>query len=366
VKLKPQKPYRILRCAAEAVIAALLLMMTFGGPVRSAADAGTCRVEPPVRALDLPRYYSDADKSVVDPAKLAANKAATRSVRKYTRSVVRAADRAWTAPDQATRDRAAACAAERLLTWATVSALLGEMKTRQAEYERKWTLAALSLATLKIADRLSSQDAAKITAWLTALADRSYAFAASPGRIRNNHWYWAGLGQAATSMVVASTHSARRENEHDEVRLWRRAQSIFRDAMSDIDADGLLAKEAERGRRALHYHVFSVMPLVVMAELAAHRGEDWWSTSDGALERLVALVARAIRNPETFPIAGQERPINTRAGWAYLVVDRFGQATPAAALPEDVIAKRSHRLIGGDARVLKSALDALSARRRSR
>ncbi len=111
----------------------------------------------------------------------------------------------------------------------------------------------------------------------------------------------------------------------------------------------------ERLPRALYYHVFSAVPLVLMAELAASRGEDWYALGDGALHRLVKLSHASLNDPAIFDRIArvpQERPLNTRSGWLQLYLARFPTNLNA---PHPVVAD-GHRWIGGNAQVLSAIL----------
>ena len=137
--------------------------------------------------------------------------------------------------------------------------------------------------------------------------------------------------------------------------MWMWRGGIMQDAARDIAANGTLPEEMARGQRALFYHVFSVVPLVLMAEMATKRGEDWYALGNGAVHRLVQLSASGLANPETFDRLAsvpQERPINTRAGWLQVYQRRFpGRLTQS--LPE---VAEGHRWLGGSVTVLLAAL----------
>jgi poly(beta-D-mannuronate) lyase len=136
----------------------------------------------------------------------------------------------------------------------------------------------------------------------------------------------------------------------------------MQDAASDITADGVLPLELERKSRALHYHVFALMPLVVLAELGQTRGEDWYALSDGALNRLAEVTMKGIVDPDTFEaLAGepQEQPVEPGAGWLELYSWRYSDKIPDG-LPE--IAP-GHRWLGGDTTVLAQVLKTYKAAR---
>jgi len=289
----------------------------------------------PVRDLDIPRFYANAEGSKTDPELARLHAAAVEPLVAFLREIVDAADKA--ARGNTARG---ACALEWLTTWANGEAWLGQMVTRQAEYQRKWDLGGIALAYIKLRPLAQPEQRRVIEPWLKRWAATSRAFFDAPGRQRNNHWYWLGLGMMATAIATDS-------DEH-----WQAARAIYRDGLRDIQANGTLPLEMQRQSRALFYHVFAVTPLVMMAEIGTRRGEDWYGTENGALHRLVDLCVRGLVDPETFErIAGksQERPVNARAGWLPLYQSRFSDRVAPGPLP-DVASK--HRWLGGDVDVL--------------
>ncbi|MGF1649540.1 MAG: alginate lyase family protein [Hyphomicrobiaceae bacterium] len=310
----------------------------------AAVPAAACPSPPPAPVtLDLPGYYTDTAKARPDPEREAALRAATHETTRFLRVVTTNADLSRQSPSPRTQRIAARCATKWLLAWAEGRAYTGSMGSSQAEYQRKWDLAGMALATLKLRPHLTDDEFGTLSAWLHRLAEQVVAFQFAPGRTFNNHAYWAALAIAATAHLT-----------HDDA-LWSRARDIFERAAAGIAADGSLVAELERGERALHYHAFSAMALVTLAELAAARGEDWYATADGALHRLVARTAAGVAEPEQFDrLAGtrQQRPVDARAGWAILYRARFPDR---AAGPISVA--RGHRWLGGDVLVLRAALD---------
>jgi poly(beta-D-mannuronate) lyase len=298
---------------------------------------------PPVRDLALPRFYADDAGSVVDPAADAAHKGAVRPLAEFLRRVAADADRAWREPKREAREAAGRCALAWIGAWAAGGAWLGRMTTRQAEYQRKWDLAGVALAYLKVRHLAGPAERARIEPWLTRFADAARAFFDDPSRKRNNHWYWLGLALGAVALTT------------DSDRHWQTARAIMQDAARDIAADGTLAEELRRKARALHYHAFAAMPLVVLAELAQSRGEDWYALNDGALHRLVAVTASGLAEPAQFAErAGvkQDQRTSPGAGWLTLYRARFPDRLRVIAtrLPD------GHRWLGGNVMVLKEAL----------
>lgn len=309
--------------------------------------AADCPRPPPaVVDLELERYYADARGSEVDPALKEAHAAATAPLTRFLREVTREADRAVTRRDGGKAPEKARCVGRWLAAWAESGALLGRMSGPQAEAERKWDLAGLALAYLKLKPELDGKTRTAIEAWLGRLATASSAFFDDRGRKRNNHWYWLGAGLAATALAT------------DDARLFESARGVMRDAARDIGGDGTLRHELARGSRALHYHAFSATALVILAELGAARGEDWYAMEDGALHRLVEVTARGLADPAVFDrLSGvaQERPVRPGAGWTTLYAARF----PGRLPPEAPEAAPAHRWLGGDVRVLAATLAAL-------
>ena len=246
---------------------------------------------PPLRNLNVPSFY----KALLDPKLAAISAAAMRPYNGYLRVVTSQADLSLSASTPTARAEAGRCAGEWLAAWAQGQGWLGQMATQQSEFRRNWNLTGLAIAYLKIKPHVTPEQRALIEPWLDRIATvtRSF-FNDHRSHRRNNHWYWLGLGLAATGLATGSE------------RHWEEARRIMSDAAHEIRADGTLPMELDRGPRALHYHAFSATPLIMLAELGAARGEDWYSLGNGALHRLVVLTVAGLRNPALFThLAGQ-------------------------------------------------------------
>src|SRR5262249_52800787 len=55
--------------------------------------------------------------------------------------------------------------------------------------------------------------------------------------------------------------------------------------------------ELARGRLALHYHLFALEPLAVLATMARINGVELAPADDAALRRLIAFVVRGLDDP---------------------------------------------------------------------
>lgn len=320
---------------AVALMAALLSVAATPAPAAPACPPPP----PPVRDLDLPRFYADKAGTRVDPDLDKAHKSAVEPLTAFLRRVVDDTDKALRRRDA----EAARCPLAWIEAWARGEAWLGRMETKQAEYQRKWDLAGVALAYVKLKPFATPAQRSLIEPWLVRFADQARRFFDDPARTRNNHWYWLGLGLAATGLAAESP------------RHWSEARAIFKDAAGHVGPDGTLPLELARQSRALHYHAFAVTPLVVMAELAAARGEDWYRESGAALHRLVALVAKGLADPAAFDrlaATPQERPPGTGAGWLALYRARFPDRLPGP-LPE---VPEKHRWLGGNVLFLAGAL----------
>ena len=326
----------LLRCLAVAI--ALV-----AGLVPAAAEC--LRPPPAIRDLDLPRFYSDDAGSIVDPELLAKHRAAVEPLTDFLRNVTGNADKSVRRTKLDQQAEPAVCALVWLDAWARGEAWLGNMSTRQGEYQRKWDLGGVALAYLKVRAFATEDERRRIEDWLMRWADIARTFFDDPERKRNNHWYWLGLGMGAVGLAANSP------------KHWDMAREIMKDAAKDIQADGTLPQEMDRKARALHYHVFAVTPLVALAELGRARGEDWYCLGDGALHRLVALAARGLRDPKMFeamPLVAtpQEPDTNPGAGWLIL----YGQHFKARVEPGWPAVNPSHRWLGGDVQVLAKVL----------
>ncbi|HUS97296.1 MAG TPA: alginate lyase family protein, partial [Hyphomicrobiaceae bacterium] len=283
----------------------------------------------------------------VDKAAEARKRAAVKPLQTYLKTVVALADnKSRDVPAEASTQ----CAIIWLRTWARAGAYLGDVSSKQATAQRKWDLAGLALAYLKVRQAAGPSDRAAIEPWLQSIADRVLVDFSAKGKIRNNHWYWTGLGLAAVGIATSSD------------RHWADARRIMNDAARDIRVDGLIELELQRGQRALHYHTFSAMPLVAMAELSLAHGEDWYKLSNGALHRLVAATAAGLADPTLFDRATgvqQERPVKPREGWLHLYLNRFPERLPEAVVVGLPASKFAHRWLGGDVRRLDGPLKSI-------
>ncbi|UGQ45507.1 alginate lyase family protein [Massilia endophytica] len=215
----------------------------------AAVNAAAACPAPPQAVIDIDAnsYYTDKHHSVIDPVLRARNIANTKPIEDYLSAVSKNAG--------STRADDRRCALDWMAAWAGRRAMLGKMSTEQSWYQRKWTLAGLALSYARVKSEASPEQKQVIEAWFKSLADETMAHSDARKGVRNNHYYWEGLAVAAAGAVVG-----------DERQLaWGR--KVFDHAMSQVAGDGSLPLEMARASKALHYHVFSVQPLVLLASI---------------------------------------------------------------------------------------------------
>jgi poly(beta-D-mannuronate) lyase len=224
---------------------------------------------PPQRDIQPESFYIDRSYSVVDPEKLKRYQAQTKNLSDFVVQVAKLSD-AWLRSEPP-QPAPAACALDRLDTWASAEAMLGHLD-QNGEHQRKWILSGIALAYLKIRDAPGLDPAARLRVeqWFVRLARASLDFYATYARVNyNNHMWWAGLAAAAAG--VAGNDRA----------VFDRAVALYRTALHDIQPDGTLPIEMFRKARALIYHINSLTPLVMLAEFGAANGLDLYTEKDG-------------------------------------------------------------------------------------
>ncbi len=333
----------------------LLAAAAFTGFAPLPASVSAACPAPPdvVTNLSLDRFYTDTKGSSIDPVIRKANDETTKPVTEFLRATNRMADSALRTSDPERAREPAACALAWMQNWAEGHALTGPMTepggemSKQGEHHRKWALAGLALTYLKLKPYTKASHRSAIEPWLKAMVDDARALFDDAGVKRNNHWYWLGLATGAVGIATGS------------VTHWKTAADIFQDAMDDVSPDGTLPLELARGSQALSYHAFAVTPLIVLAEIAAFRGEDWYSLSHSALHRLVATTAQGLTQPKSFEAlsgSAQKEPVKPGYGWLNLYAARF----PGMLADPPGNVKPGYRWLGGDTRLLAHALTRLS------
>lgn len=298
----------------------------------------------PMRDVDANTFYSDSNHSIVDAERYRRNQEITRPLAEFTRKLGDFGD-AWMGSLPA-NPAPARCALDWLDTWAGAEALLGTL-TMQGAYERKWTLAGSALAYLRVryAPGLDPARKARVEAWFVRLARAMIPYYERPpgsgisDKI-NNHLYWAALA-AASAGVAAGDRT-----------LFDWGIQRYRFAARQIAADGTLPLELARRSKAHAYHVFSAMPLVMLAELGRANGLDLYAEEGGALGRLVHRAVDGFADPSYLArAAGAPQEIEKidawRTSWMEIWYARTGDPAVLLWLASNRPAR--NRWLGGDA-----------------
>jgi poly(beta-D-mannuronate) lyase len=261
-----------------------------------------------MRDIKAMGYYSDAAKSVIDDAKFKENLTLTKPLNDFNKHVADMSDRYL-----ATGDRAAgACTIVWIDRWARDGAMLGDMvhvNNDQADYLRQWVHAGVAIAYLKVRPLANPEQHARIENWLKAVAVKSLAYWDNPRKSRNNHYSWTGLGVMATALSTGDSH------------LLNAARAIYQKGVNDITDEGVLPMEMARGERAFHYHNYALDPLVLMAEMARNKGEDWYAYESHRIDLLANRVAAGYSDQDWFarragaPQAREDAKPTGETGW---------------------------------------------------
>jgi poly(beta-D-mannuronate) lyase len=272
---------------------------------------------PPIHDLMGVSYYLDTSRSIADPTRKKQNEAAFAPLRAYVARVIELAD-GWMESRPANPVYALR-AVDALAAWARSGALLGNVN-QQGSHERVWTLAGLALAYLKVRDAPTVDPGARVVveAWLARVAEAVKPRDARPGRMSdaNNHADWAALAVAAAGAAA-----------HDRALYdWGLARG--RIGIAQIRPDGLMPLELARGAMALHYHLFALAPLIMLAELGEANGVSLYAENHGAIQRLAGGVIEGLRDPAPFAaaagVAQQVRaPRGPDLAWAEPYFARF-------------------------------------------
>jgi len=246
----------------------------------------------PPRDFATNSYYIDPRHSITDPVLKKKYEESVAGIDAFSRSVAAASDRYRTTGSNA----AAQCVADLLTAAARQKALAGKMDGFQASYVQGWALGAWAVAWLKIrgSRAVSREQAGAIMPFLKKLAEANREYYETRRRGRrpndadNNHLYWAAFAIAAAG-IAANDRS-----------LFEWSVAAYRHGIEDIRPDGTLPMEMARGQMALHYHLYALPPLVMLAEFGAANGLDLYAERDFAIRRLVQRCVAGLESPAFF------------------------------------------------------------------
>ena len=299
----------LLACATTGAPAALVPPPGFTAAVqdkRSDDDAAECAKAPApyTGKLAFPSKYegSDQARDELNPKAEAQYEAMISEIRELERQVSSMVSHYL----HSGRPELLDCTLTWLDTWAQAGALLGAAETHTGKSVRKWALASVASAYVRLKFSVSqplgqdAQRAQRIEAWLGRLGDQVIAdWKNQPERAINNHQYWAAWA------VMADAVALNRRDFFD----WALAQ--YRIGAGQVDAEGYLPNELKRDTRALAYHNYALGPLAMIAAFAKANGADLGPSRD-AMQRLAGRVLAGVDNPKTFEAKTGEK--QTREG----------------------------------------------------
>ncbi len=261
----------------------------------------------------------DPTHSIIDPVRQEAYRKSADPVKAVGVAIVKAADDFRTTGSR----EAAQCAANRIIVLAQDKSLSGKMSSSQAYYVQGWVVGAVAIAYLKVRANveISAPQSTLIANWLDSVGVETKSFYDSHtlahGANGNNHLYWAGVELAAIGVA------ANNQPDFD----W--GMATYDNGVNQIRPDGTLPLEMARGSKALHYHLYALAPLVLLAEFGEANGLDLYTHANGALHRLVTTSVNGLKDPSLFEKATgvkQEVPrviTGDQIGWAPPYVRRF-------------------------------------------
>ena len=187
----------------------------------------------------------------------------------------------------------AKCLAKVLNEWAEKGSLLSfdyEGNSKQAWYGIQWTTASAGMAYSIIKDNpsIGPELKHKIEIWLRKVAKRQISWQGGPTSCCNNHSYWRGLEAAIVGVVT------------NDQNLFRFGIKKYISALNSMNKDGSFPYEMDRGKRALHYQNFAVLPLVYIAEIASRQGYNLYDLkiNDKDLHLAINFLMKGINNIE--------------------------------------------------------------------
>lgn len=211
------------------------------------------QVPPVVKDFTVISKYIDSKSSVVDPIRLAIQNKQFNAIRRFIIPVEYLADYFVSNPViyQAQGNKAIGW----LKSWAQGNAMSGVMNNDQAYYARKWFLAEVAIAYIKVQKIIPEETNQIIVGWLSRLAKLVYdhqGYVMSCGTYVNNHLYWEALGVTLVGKIIKN---------QDYINF---GISVFNLFETQLQEDNFLPEELGRASYAFHYHIFAASPLVIL------------------------------------------------------------------------------------------------------
>jgi hypothetical protein len=259
----PDLSKSVVLCALVAVTASVSLDRSaaaeMSGPLASAksgTDYTRCEViAPPARRVETASKYDQtiASKSVIDSSAAAARNAVMRPIDDAVRRLQAMARTASTDPEAIDR-----CVAQTMRRWAEAGSLT-DMASADANLTRDRVVAAIS--EVLVSARARGTDVASdegVRDWLSSIASQTmhfYDWKAGQNSRRNNHRYWAGLSVGRIGYLLGDA----------QMTAW--AGNSLEIGLCQIDEQGFLPLELQRGAKAFDYHLYAYIALRSLSDL---------------------------------------------------------------------------------------------------
>lgn len=292
--------------------------------------------EPFTGALMVESKYvqSDRSKTTLKESRSDQSEQIQRHIGEFTKRIVYFTDFYLQNPDSRKGLMARACVEEWISAWASAGALTTDETSKTGVAVRKWTLASLSSALLKLkhveGSRWTLTDEQQH--WLEALADKviaDYAKRRDPDfSYFNNHDYWAAWGVAATGAVLG-----RKDYLNWGIPSYQRAMGQI-----ETFADhryGYLPNETARKQLAANYTHYALVPLVMLSDLLIESGYVPSEDEQRRLTQLVNFAAQMILQPSAVSavLDGQQQQVPPyKLAWLIPYLSRYPDNALASQL----------------------------------
>lgn len=312
----------------------------------AAVDCNTVAVVvPPNGAMVIPPRYAQGNHGPVNPD----YNATVELYRNFEDTAAQLANQ-YVASGQPPY---AVCLINHLHRWAKADALMNytvstkEGASNQAWYQTEWSASAAALALSQVVSEpnLDATKLADVIAWLQRVSHKQISFPGGENTCCNNHAYWRGLHATMVGVLAG------------DKELYRWGLGRYAVAMEHLALNGSWPLEMARKEQALHYQNFALLPLVMIAEIAARQDLDLYAYQiDGRdLHSAVNFLAKTLKNPDSWATLGLRATPDMRAfgvgrgdqAWAEFYRARFGR-DPLGLLTKPIFNART----GGSATLL--------------
>lgn len=247
----------------------------------------------------------------------------------------------------------AICLVDHLHRWAQAGALLDYQvvnapgASNQAWFQTEWSVAAAALALSQVVAEpaLDAGRVDAVIAWLHRVSSKQIAYPGGVNTCCNNHAYWRGLHATMVGVLAG------------DVQMFRWGLGRYTLAIDHLAADGHWPLEMARQELALHYQNFALLPLVMVAEIAAQQGLDLYAykAADGQdLHGAIRFLAATLASKDSWAARGLKEqslrafsPGHGDQAWGEFYRARFG-TDPLGLLSKPVFNART----GGNATLL--------------